>query len=283
MKRIFVLFAAALLLCSCAPQAYTMLLELRQPCKAGLFLDDKSMAVVYVDDGDYRDSLFCNCFADGLARGLEADYFEGKPVIEIYDATIEDGVDYSCKDSLQSLILKLDKDVVFLVTPPVYEAGVDNKLKCNASVFTYDSMYPRDVVIRTDMNSLVSDKLSADSEFASDASFMGLHMSKSFTCSWSTEAFSLIYMDGSVNPDWTEAIYMAENMDWSGARDLWMGLSQKCKGVQQACASYDAALACFMLGEYGLALEWLDLADGIQMLSLSPGLRERIKKAVQQQ
>lgn len=281
MKRILVLLAAAVLYCSCSPQAYLMLLELRQPSESGLFLDDKSMAVVYLNDGSARDSVFCNCFADGFARGLEAEYFDGKTAVDIYDAVKVPGVDYTCKDSLQSLVLKLDKDVVFLVDTPTYSEGVDGKMKAHAAVYAYDSMYEKDMVLCAFRNSLVSDFSVTDSLFPSDAQFLGLQTSKSFLDTWSQELFSVVYFEGSLDEGWYNAIEYAELMRWSDAREIWMNLARKYNGVKQACASYNVALACFMLREYDLAIEWLDFADEVQVISLSKGLRERINKEMQ--
>lgn len=280
MKRFFVLLAAAVLLCSCSPQAYVMLLELRKPSESGLFLDDKSMAVVYLDNGSLRDSLFCNCFADGFAQGLESEYFSGRREVAIYDAVKEEGVDYTSKEFLQNLILKLGTDVVFLVDTPEYQEVQGDKLKAVATVYAYDSMYSKDMVICARRNSLVNSSIEEGSLFPSDAQFMGLQMSKTFLDTWSQEAYSVIYMEGSVNNGWYQAIELAEQMKWSDARDIWMNLAQKGSGIQQACASYDVALACFMLREYDLAIEWLDLADEIQPLALSKGLRERITQAM---
>ena len=63
MKRILTFASVLVALVACSPQAYVMRLEMRNPSSSGLDLDNKSMAVVYLDNGTYRDSLFNNCFA----------------------------------------------------------------------------------------------------------------------------------------------------------------------------------------------------------------------------
>ena len=55
-----------------------------------------------------------------------------------------------------------------------------------------------------------------------------------------------------------------------------MELAQHRDFLQASCAQYDTALACYMMRQYDLALEWLDLSDKTQVISLSEGLRKRI-------
>ena len=148
MKRILTLASVVVALAACSPQAYVMRLEMRTPSSSGLDLDNKSMAVVYLDNGTYRDSLFNNCFADGLAQGLEKEYFEGKRSIDIYSAYQAEGEDYSSKDSLQSLVMRLNKDVIFLVDQPEFADGEGEKVDCKTEVYVYDSMNAKDEVKR---------------------------------------------------------------------------------------------------------------------------------------
>ena len=50
MKRFLTFASAALMMAACSPQAYVMRLEMRNPSSSGLDLDNKSMAVVYLEN-----------------------------------------------------------------------------------------------------------------------------------------------------------------------------------------------------------------------------------------
>ena len=274
MKRFLSFAAAALMLAACSPQAYVMRLEMRNPSSSGLDLDNKSMAVVYMDNGTYRDSLFNNCFADGLAQGLESEYFEGKRSVDIYSAYPEDGV-YTGKDSLQSLVMRLNKDVVFVVDTPEFAESETDKVACSTKVYVYDSMNPKDEMKRASDQAMVTNSLAEGSLFGSDAQMMGLRTAKPFLNTWSPETHWVIYFDG-VNENWTRAVWLAQDMEWEQAREIWMELAQHKNPLYASCAQYDTALACYMMRQYDLALEWLDLSDKTQVISLSKGLRESI-------
>ncbi len=262
-------------LAACSPQAYVMRLEMRTPSSSGLDLDNKSMAVVYLDNGTYRDSLFNNCFADGLAQGLEKEYFEGKRSIDIYSAYQAEGEDYSSKDSLQSLVMRLNKDVIFLVDQPEFADGTGEKVDCKTEVYVYDSMNAKDEVKRASVARKVTASDAEGSMLGSDAQMLGLGTAKPFLGSWTPESHSVIYFDG-FNEQWERALYLASEMRWEEAREIWMELSQHRDILQASCAQYDTALACYMMRQYDLALEWLDLSDKTQVVSLSQGLRKRI-------
>ena len=252
-----------------------MRLAMRTPSSSGLDLDNKSMAVVYLDNGTYRDSLFNNCFADGLAQGLEKEYFEGKRSIDIYSAYQAEGEDYSSKDSLQSLVMRLNKDVIFLVDQPEFADGTGEKVDCKTEVYVYDSMNAKDEVKRASVARKVTASDAEGSMLGSDAQMLGLGTAKPFLGSWTPESHSVIYFDG-FNEQWERALYLASEMRWEEAREIWMELSQHRDILQASCAQYDTALACYMMRQYDLALEWLDLSDKTQVVSLSQGLRKRI-------
>lgn len=276
MRRILNFAVGALLAVACAPQAYVLNLEMRSPSSSGLDLDGKSMAVVYLENGAYRDSLFSNCFADGLAQGLEAEYFESKRSVDIYSAYQGPGADYTSKDSLQSLVMRLDRDVVFLVDQPMFGEESGEKVECKAAVYVYDSMNRKDEVKRASVSKSITASEEEGSMLGSDAQMLGLGIAKPFLNTWAPESHSVIYFDG-FNESWNQALWLASEMRWEEAREIWMELAQSKDYLQAACAQYDTALACYMMREYELALEWLDLSDKTQTLSLSAGLRKRIQ------
>ena len=277
MKRFLTFASVMVALVACSPQAYVMRLEMRNPSSSGLDLDNKSMAVVYLDNGTYRDSLFNNCFADGLAQGLAKEYFEGKRSVDIYSAYQAEGEDYTSKDSLQSLVMRLNKDVIFLVDQPVFADEEGEKVDCKTAVYVYDSMNPKDEVKRATMARVVTASDEEGSMLGSDAQVLGLGTAKPFLNTWSPESHSVIYFDG-FTEKWERALWLASEMRWEEAREIWMDLAQNKDVLQASCAEYNTALACYMMRQYDLALEWLDLSDKTQVLSLSQGLRKRIQE-----
>ena len=125
-------------LASCAPQAFVVRSEMRGPSKSGLSLAGKSMAVVYLTDGNPRDTLFNASAAGGFASRLEEEYFGGEREIELFTAH----GDYSSKDSLVSLVLETGKDVVFVIgTPELGIPSVKDPIKVTGRHVAPDSSY----------------------------------------------------------------------------------------------------------------------------------------------
>ena len=60
--------------------------------------------------------------------------------------------------------------------------------------------------------------------------------------------------------------------------DMWITLLSTNDMLRRSCAEYNIATACYMLGEYDLALEWLDRSDKDNKLPYSDALRKRINE-----
>ena len=84
---------------------------------------------------------------------------------------------------------------------------------------------------------------------------------------------TLAYFD---NEKWYKALDRAEAYDWKGAMDMWMTLVSTNDMLRRSCAAYNIATACYMLGDYDLALEWIDQSDKDNKLPYSDALRKRI-------
>ena len=56
------------ILTSCAPQAFSLNVEMRHPSKAGIDLTGKSIAVVCLEDNAGKDSVFNSYLVSGFAR-----------------------------------------------------------------------------------------------------------------------------------------------------------------------------------------------------------------------
>jgi hypothetical protein len=90
---------------------------------------------------------------------------------------------------------------------------------------------------------------------------------------WKREQYSLYYFE---SDEWYTALEKAEALQWKAAMDIWMGQLKSGNVLKRACAAYNLSTACYMLGDYNLASEWLDQADKEADLLTSEGLRKRI-------
>ncbi len=265
MRRIF-LMALVCLVCSCSPQAYSMLVESRDRTSGGLDISGKTVSILYLTQDNVRDSTFAVFFADGLAQGLEAEFFKGAESIEVFSTPRDSKGYYADRDSLVNLMIQTGTDVMFLVDTPE-----DHKI----DIYAYDSMNKEDKVM-----TFVKEVGSAydrqdESLFCSDAQYLGYEFSKTFYHKWIQQLFTLVYFDN-MDGTWTDAIMYAEDFKWSEAIDLWLAKIDSGSAIQSSCAAYDVAVGCYMLGQYDLALKWLDFSDSKYPVSLSAGLRKRI-------
>ena len=267
---IAVLSAAAL--ASCAPSAYVMQVESRKPSECGLDLTGKSLSVVYLESPDGCDSLFNNRAADALAYSLESDFFDGEEAVKVYNLTKDAAGDYASKDTASQYIMLLDSDVVMILDTPVAgESHTGRSLPVTSKLYVYDSMAGEDDGVTTLQCSSSAASLTDESR----AMNMGTALVKPLRSRWEQEQFTVLYFDG-LGRKWIDAVLLADDMKWAEAIDLWMDLARLKNRTQSSCARYDIALGCYMLGQYDLALEWLDSSDAMFPISLSKGLRKRI-------
>ncbi len=307
-KQYFLIaFAASLLMAACAPQSFVLNSEMRGPSKSGLDLGGKSMAVVYLYTQE-ADTLFCASLASGFASRLEEDYFGGNSFVDIYKMPYRSGADYAAKDSLVNLVMDTGKDVVFLFDVPQFgtpdlsapvevkgqKVSPDSTYISSATVpftmklYVYDSMNKEDKVmgfggsqdIKQPVYSANAKKLSGNrlrSALAPSAAQIGYKAGDSFMSTWKSDQFYVIYYDGAEKA-WDSGAQHAYRYEWKEAIEDWMTLVHARNPEKKACASYNIALGCFMLGQYDLALEWLDRSDKEMPVSLSKRLRSQIEK-----
>ena len=305
MKRFnLTLGLAALALAACSPQTLTLSVDMRHPSKSGLDLAKKTMSIVYMDNAS-PDTTFSNGVASSLARSLEEDYFGGHEAVGVYKIP----VDSVSLDLMHRLVMDTGDDVVFLLGPPTFgevaltdnvavtnPVSVDSafvsqaQIPYNAKLFVYDSMDKEDrlqvfrgsSVLRTQVYSngvtakeYLKDKALMSKELGAD--LVGRQISNRFVPTWKTEGYSLYYFEGWDSDDWIKAAYLASEMDWKEAADIWMRKAGSGSDSKRACACYNTALAFYMMGDLNIATKWLDRADGFGSPSLSPGLRKRIE------
>lgn len=308
MKRIIltsILSIAAL--SSCGPLSFTMDVEMRNTSKSGLDLGRKTFAVVYADDGDRQDSLFAASLSEGFASRMETEYFGGEQVVGIYRIDRYDDSGYASKDTLLNILMDTGSDVVFLFDTPdigAFTKGMQTPVKGSSvsedssfvtefsvpfslNLYVYDSMYPKDTVFHfsgtsvakpvvysggmdTD-NVLLAKAVKALAEPGTDA---GRNSAQIFLSTWKSENHTVMYYE---SPEWYSAASAAAEYRWKDALDIWLRLLDTGNMEKRSCAEYNIALACYMAGDYSLALEWLDRSDSDYMLYISRALRQNIR------
>lgn len=311
MKRVYywmILAILPFLAASCGPATYMMNVELRRPSKSGLDLARKSFGMVYLDGGSYPDSLFAASIAEGFVEKLESEYFGGEQNVEIYRLDKEAGVDYDSKETLLGILLDMGSDVVFLLDTPVFgEVTASSPAKVLNQSVPSDSSYLSEVSVPYTIRINVFDSMNpADSVFSfNGASTAVAHVysngnstsaelvrkgmralagpgyetgklaASSFLSTWKNVSVPIIYFDAS---KWLDAVYAANEYRWKEALDIWLEFADSGNLMKRSCAAYNAAVACYMLGQNKLASEWLDRSDADYPLSVSRELRKIISK-----
>lgn len=307
MKNFFrlVLTAGCLsLLAACSPSIYTMAVQMRYPSDSGADFCGKSMAIAYVA-GDSVDSLFNAGVSEGLAKSLEGEYFGGEQAIPIYCLPNAGKGLYYARDTLRSLVMDSNQDVVFLldrtdfgsascgIPKPTGLESPDSLYRIKAQMpvtlhlYTYDSFDARDTVLvysgaitptlnfygnADESEEELAAKTRAAAAEAAVAGSIGQKLGTSFGMNWKVENFSFYYYD---SQEWIDALSFAYAFNWQKAIDIWTGLVD-AGPLKKASAAYDIATACFMLQEYDLALSWLDVCDASARFTHSATLRKRV-------
>lgn len=295
---------AALLAISCGPSKHAIHVEMRHPSKTGVDLAGRNVSVVYLENDNAISTDFSESMADGFAYALEQDYGQATR-IGIYRMRQVAGADYSRRDSLFNILMDTDADVVFLfdtvrfgtltVGGPsrvTYPVSKDSSYVSTGSIpftmklYCYDGMGKEDKVQTYGGNSVARPEAYSngkdDSTVATSKAWKalgeegwdaGLLVADSFKSQWKHEQYSIVYYD---SEKWYKALEKAEQYDWKGAMDIWLELLDTHDLMKRACAEFDIAVACYMLGDYQLASQWLDLSDKDNKLPISDAMRKRI-------
>ena len=269
-KSLFILFMLAVV--SCGPTRHAITLQIRHPSKSGLDLGGKIVSVAYSSVGDPTVDSFNKSMAGSFAGVLEEDYETGEGSVKVVRV---DGTkaDYAQRDSLVDLLMKTGSDMVFLFASPVFTtSNTSGAVPMKISLYCYDGMNMEDKVFAfTGTTVLTSTSPSSLENEAIDA---GKNVSDIFKAQWKHEQFSIVYFDSA---KWYEALTLAEEYDWKGAMDIWFSLLETKDMMKRASAEFNISVACYMLGDFELAQEWLkkSKADN-DMPTLTDAMSKRI-------
>ena len=272
MKRFFLLVLAFAALSSCAPQAYSLLYDMHYPGEAGFVLENKTMSVVYLNDGNRQDTSYVNSLATGFAKGLEREYFNSEEAVPVISVPKDPAGLYYSRDSLVNLMMATDADVLFLFDSPRLTASRDS-VQASSYLYVYDGLdRKRDSVIAITLNR----KYLNGSNFQRSVELFGNNVAGMFARDVRKEYYSLIYYDYS--DTWIRALLNAADSKWEDAMNQWMDIISGTSNVEQkACAAYNMAVGCYLLEDYNLALEWIEQSEKFYPISLSSGLKQKIR------
>lgn len=298
---------ALMMFVACAPSKYTMHLETRYPSKSGLDLAGKNVSVIYLENGTEFKDGFSASMAESLAYNLEKDYGTGEGSVGVFRMTKSAGGDYASKDTLFNLLMDTGSDLVFLIdtirfgemtvggpskvsyaTVPDSSTVNLGSIPFNLRLYSYDAMNVSEEVKNFGGTAIAQPEVYSNGTLSSEQLKAGAYkalpaegwaagemLSKSFASQWKVEGYSIIYFD---SPKWIAAAEKADQLDWKGAMDIWFELLDSKDVLKRSSAAYNIALSCYMLGDYKLAEEWLDLSDKDSELPLSSALRTRIQE-----
>ena len=298
---------ALMMFVACAPSKYTMHLETRYPSKSGLDLAGKNVSVIYLENGTEFKDGFSASMAESLAYNLEKDYGTGEGSVGVFRMTKSAGGDYASKDTLFNLLMDTGADLVFLIdtirfgemtvggrskvsyaTVPDSSTVTLGSIPFNLRLYSYDAMNASEEVKNFGGTAIAQPEVYSNGTLSSEQLKAGAYkalpaegwaagemLSKSFASQWKVEGYSIIYFD---SPKWIAAAEKADQLDWKGAMDIWFELLDSKDVLKRSSAAYNIALSCYMLGDYKLAEEWLDLSDKDSELPLSSALRTIIEE-----
>lgn len=309
-KTSLIMLSCIFMAAACAPQALLVESEMRGPSASGLNLSRKTMGIVYLYGTDARDSSFNRAFASGFASTLEKDYFGGNQEIDLYSIQYEKEADYTQKDSMVNLAMDVDRDVIFLIDKPGFgQVSYETTAKISdgsrrssdssyitpanipfdTKIYVYDTQNKEDKVFGFAGNKTLEPSVYSNGKASGDqldsllwkniagvAESAGNLAAQSFVSRWENDEFYLIYYAGSEQA-WISGAEHASSFKWKEALDDWIPLLKNKSNEKKACAAYNIGLACFMLGQPKLAIEWLDRSDSYEPVSLSTRLRQQIE------
>lgn len=305
MKRISGLILIAALAVSCGPSRHSIHVEMRHPSKSGIELAGKNISIIHLENDNTFSNRLGEGISDGLAYSIEQDNGTGEGSVGIYRMRVNQGGDYSSRDTLMNLLLDTGSDLVFLVdtlatgelvmggaTSVAGASSMDSSyistgsLPFTMKLYCYDGMNKDDKVQTFSGSSVAvpvaySDGRQSESvikekavESLSELGFeAGTTISASFKAQWKHEQYSVVYFDST---QWIKALNYADAYEWKAAIDIWLKLLDTNDMLKRSCAAYNLSVATYMLGEYDLASEWLDRSDADNILPLSDALRKRI-------
>ena len=277
MKKFLALFSCLSILLACGPTRHAIQVEMRYPSLSGIELSGKIISVIYVSGKNQQSNIINENMAISFASTLESEYGTGEGSVGVFSVDEKMG-NYAQKDSLINLLMQTDSDLVLLLDKPEFSDKETSAQPVKVRIHCFDGM-DKETKVQTFSGSKVFSITSDEEDLAAEAVRAGKQLAVSFAPQWRHEQYSVAYYDGT---KWFSALEKAEMYDWKGAMDIWFELLDTNDMMKRATAEYNIAVACYMLGDFDLAAQWLDRSDADNMMpTLSDALRKRINSRIQ--
>jgi len=273
-----------LALAGCAtPQAMLFNVDVLQPKAFTLAVDEQPVAVVATYKDKKADSTATAILALGAARSIETSNALEDGSVGAFTIPQDEYPGSSDKEYMEGLMmatgggtLVLIKDISYgkvalfkdfdeianvstigmqtiMANLEVYDAITDTTIY---SAFITDSLH-----FRFPANQDLSQK--GISSFLAEhdsllVSSMGALLAKHISNQWIEEEWMLI--DYTDEPVWHNAYKNAMDFKWEEAIKAWIPLTEDQKPEKASYAAFNIAVACQMLGQTDLAIEWVSFA-----------------------
>ena len=273
-----------LALAGCAtPQAMMFDVEVMTPKAFVLNLDEQNASVVATYDLQKKDSTNMACIASGAAT-----YLEEKNALEVgsvgaYTIPSDEYQGTNDKEYLEQLMMATGSPILVILDGLNLEkfrlsreyngmlgTGSFLTMKGSTSITVYDAIQDTTLFQKRVSDSILfkipyelslSESSVKDFIAANDSIIMtafGQKLADHICNSWVEEEWMLIdYPDDSA---WHGAYKNAMDFKWEEAIKAWIPLTEDQKPEKASYAAFNIAVACQMLGQTDLAIEWVSFA-----------------------
>lgn len=286
MKRFVILILSAIAVYSCSPLTLNITVEARGKAELLMDLGGEAPAIVNIAPRGDKDSTLISLVSFGIAEKIEEDLELKQGDVPVYSFFSEEldmndlsSVPYlfSITDAQKVVVLDSLKVDDFVVNRPEKKAYLEDgtyrqtevflPFKVDFKVFTIDSLSPE---YRLSVNdsvkwTILSDEKVDDLKVIAKANSsmrkvfmdMGKDLGAMFTPQWEEQKRMIVVYE---NEAWMKAFQYADSFMWNEAMDLWLIQVKSPNPKKASFAAYNISIACEMLEQYDLALQWLDLA-----------------------
>lgn len=280
--------AAFILLAGCAPQLRLFTVDVKNAEGYELKTETGSVAVFPVTPSAEQDSVRLSNVALGIAEKFEQDRVLPRGSISVFAIPQQEFAGFD-KDKpgymqeydrqyLQDLMLKSGEEVQIFVNNLVfypytvnrvpmgtdYEYGTNIVLPYSMEMNIYNVMQDSLVYSQARKDTIYLQVLTGDknlnnlllANLPDIAKKIGIGLASKLSTQWITqERMLIVYEDAT---DWEKAYYLAQDFKWDEAIAAWMPFTTSQNPKKAAYAAYNIAVACEMMEQLPLALEWVN-------------------------
>jgi len=307
-----ILILTLLLSVSCSPVAYDVAIEVLTPPASELNFKKVPPTILCIAGRQNADTLIYNRISEGMAVSIEKNLGllhgavsvragfsdetslgDSSAIARLISSSGSDRVAVLHSGDIGSYIIKTSDTRVNYDYYYVYPTYVSIPYSIDIDFYSFDHLFTGDISpefslsIRDTLRfTYLSERNKNDSRVVNEVNTqmpdaikeVGQNIGALFFPSWTEQYRTVASFDGIT--DWEAAYQYATEFKWETALDIWIKLAQSKNLRKSGLAAYNAAVACEMLDEYDLALEWLDIAGDKYDFQCIPRERRNILDAI---